>query len=109
MTHVQGFFNALITRALASAVVLPSTVDPAQRAGTINLLTFTALKSNDEKREAESIFDSAGALKDFRFVVSKLVQQDEVNQVRANIATGDPRRDVAPDPKESGSPPCLGI
>lgn len=112
MTHVQGFFNALVTRLMtsaASADPLSRSLDPAQRARTINLLTFTALKSDDEIREEQNVFDKFGSLKDFRGTVSKLVRQDEIIQVAANLATKDPRRDIPADPKDSGSPPCLGI
>jgi len=56
MTHIEGFLKAIAIRALASAAVLPSTLDPAQRAETINLLTFTALKADDEEKEQRNIF-----------------------------------------------------
>jgi len=104
MIHmIEGYVNALVTRFLASAVVLPSTTDPAQRAETINLLTFSALKGTDEVREEESVVDRQGRLKDFRSFVSKLVETD--------TAIWEAARDqrAGPISNENQNSACLGI
>jgi len=112
MTHVQGFVNAFVTRFLASgasADPLGRNLDPARRGRTINLLTFTALKSDAERREEQNLFDKTGALKNFRSTLVQMVKNDEAIQVEKNLARGDPRIGIPPGSENQSSSPSLGI
>jgi len=77
--HVEGYVNSLISKFFASAAManprIPNTNLDGRQA-LIKLFTLRPLVDEQKKMEEESIFDKNGALKNFRFTISKLVEQD---------------------------------